>query len=230
MHTFHLAKPGVFRVARALLRPPTSVDVPGLKHAECMTPMRLGAAIFSPGRWQFGRLAMFASWENEDAVDAFLSDTLLGRTFAAGWHVRLEFLRRWGYISEFDGLPQVASETDPDAPVVAVTLARLRLSQALRFVRWGKPVETLVRDHPGTTFALAASRPPHTLSTFTIWRTAREMSEMVHGRSSVASPERHSSAMVERERKDFHTQFTTLRFRCVSEHGEWGTRGSVMPR
>lgn len=229
IHTFHLAKPGLARTVKALLRPPTSGQVAGLHHAECMIPMRLGASVLSPWRWQVGRLAMFAAWKDEAAVDEFLAGSEFGRTLAGGWHVRLRFLRRWGHVAELDGLPPTAGETDPDAPVVAVTLARLRLLQIPRFIRWGKPVERLVRDHPGTTLALAAGRPWRTVSTFTVWRSARDMTDMVHGRSAIPAPDRHSVAMVERQRKDFHLEFTTLRFTCIGEHGEWDGRTSIVP-
>lgn len=184
LHTFHLAKPGFARAAALLLRPPTPGKVAGLHHAECMMPMQLGASIVSPGRWRIGRLAMFAAWENEAAVDDFLAGTAQGRTLAAGWHVRLKFLRRWGHRTEFDGLPRTVGEDDPDAPVVVVTLARLKLLEVPRFIRWGKPVERLVRDHPGTTLALAATRPWRTVATFTVWKSAREMTDMVRGRRS----------------------------------------------
>ena len=229
VHTFHLAKPGLARVAMTLLRPPSAATVAGLRHAECMVPMRLGASIVSPGRWQLRRLAMFAAWEDEAAIDDFLGGTSLGRALAAGWHVRLRFLRRWGRVAAFDGLPATTGDTDPEAPVVAVTLARLRLLQVPRFIRWGKPVERLVRDHPGATLALAAARPWRTISTFTVWHSAREMDEMVHGRSAIPAPERHAAAMVERRRKDFHREFTTLRFTCIGEHGRWEGRESIVP-
>lgn len=229
VHTFHLAKPGALRAAAALLRPPTPATVAGLQHAECMIPMRLGAAIISPWRWQVRCLAMFAAWESEAAVDGFLADTPLGITLARGWHVRLRFLRRWGHVAALDGLPAVAGKTDPDAPVVAVTLARLKLLQVPRFVRWGKPVERLVRDHPGATLAMAATRPWRTISTFTIWHSAREMTKMVHGRSDVPAPERHATAMVERRRKDFHVEFTTLRYTCIGEYGAWEGRTGIVP-
>jgi len=111
-----------------------------------------------------------------------------------------------------------------------VTLARLKLSQIPRFIRWGKPVEELVRDHPGTVLALAAMRPPRTVSTFSVWRTQREMIEMVRGQGSVPGVARHAVAMVERERKDFHHEFTTLRFRALFESGEWEGRGDIVPR
>ena len=52
---------------------------------------------------------------------------------------------------------------------------------------------------------------------------------MVHGRSAIPAPDRHSVAMVERRRKDFHFEFTTLRFTCLGEYGEWEGRTSIVP-
>lgn len=229
VHSFHLAQPGLVTTVAALVRPPTSATVAGLRHAECMLPMRLGAPLLSPARYQLRGLAMFAVWEDESAIEEFLRGTRLGRSLAAGWHVRLRFLRRWGRVAAFDGLPAVAGETDPDAPVVAVTVARMRLLQVPRFIRWGLPVERLVRDHPGTTLALAATRPWRTISTFTVWRSAREMAAMVHGRGQIVEPGRHAAAMAERSRKDFHVEFTTLRFTCIGEYGAWEGRTAIVP-
>ena len=229
VHSFHLAVVPVRSSVAAMLRPPSSADVPGLRHAECMTIMRLGAPVASPSRLQLRRLAVFASWDDEAALDSFLQHHQLGRRLAAGWHVRLDFLRRWGSVASFDGLPIESGPTDPDEPVVAVTLARMRLTRLPRFLRWGRPVETLVRDHPGNTLALAALRMPRTVSTFSIWRTAQEMTDMVGGHSAVDEPERHIAAMHERDRKDFHFEFTTLRFRALSEHGEWEGRRHLVP-
>jgi hypothetical protein len=192
--------------------------------------MALGSPILSPARMQLRNLAVFAAWEREEALDGFLTNNQLGRTLNTGWHVRMEFLRRWGRVCEFDDLPASPGGVEPDAPVVAVTLARLQLSQVPRFIRWGKPVEELVRDHPGTTLALAAMRPPRTVSTFSVWRSQREMTEMVRGQSSVLGAERHAAAIVERERKDFHHEFTTLRFRALGEHGAWQGRTGIVPR
>ncbi len=229
LFTFHLAKTRMGTTARALFRPPTGREVPGLQHAECMALMTLGAPILSPARMQLRHLTMFAAWESEAAIDDFLRSTPLGRAFAAGWHVRMTFLRRWGYINEFDGLPESVGEQDPAAPVVAVTLARMKLPQVPRFIRWGKPVEELVRDHPGTTLAIAAMRLPRTVSTFSVWRSQQEMVDMVRGHSAVPRPERHAAAMAERQRKDFHFEFTTLRFRPIAEYGNWNGRTHIVP-
>jgi hypothetical protein len=55
------------------------------------------------------------------------------------------------------------------------------------------------------------------------------MTDMVHGRSAIEAPERHAAAMVERRRKDFHLEFTTLRFSCIGEYGAWEGRTSIVP-
>ncbi len=227
--TFHLAKSDLMTAMGALCRAPSVEKVPGLKHAECMTRMKLGAPILSRSRIRFGDLVMFAEWESHAAIDDFLSSTKLGCVFDGGWHVRLGFLRRWGHVSEFDRFPSQAVEQDPELPVVAVTLARMKLSQVPRFVRWGKPVETFVGDHLGSTFALAAMRLPCTVSTFSVWRSQREMLEMVGGHGGDYGDNRHAAAMAERRRKDFHVQFTTLRFRALAEYGQWEGRTDIVP-
>jgi len=227
--TYSFARISVSDTITALYQSPTGPQVPGLIHAECMSNMKLGAPIFSPSRMQLRRLVMFAAWESEGAIDDFFANTKLGQIFSNGWTVRMTFLRPWGRVKEFDGLFEDDGEADADAPVVAVTLARMRLPEVPRFIRWGKPVEELVRDYPGALLASVAMRLPRTVSTFSIWSSQEEMEDMVHGHSQVDRPERHAVAMKERERKDFHFEFTTLRFRPIREHGSWEGRKHIVP-
>lgn len=214
--------------ARALVRPPTS-STGGLDHVECLSLMRLGAPVVSPDRLQLHRLAVFAQWRDEEALTQFLARDALGRVLAQGWHVRLEFMRRWSHLAALPGLPARAGTWAQDEPVVAVTVARMRLPEVPRFLRHGKPVERLVRDHSGVTLAVAGLRPPRTISTFSVWHSVREMVEMVHGRSDVPDPARHAAAMRERERRDFHHEVATYRFRPLSEHGSWEDRTGIVP-
>ncbi|WP_104108425.1 hypothetical protein [Nocardioides sp. 616] len=228
IHSFHLAEVPWRVGARALVRPPAS-STPGLDHVECLSLMRLGAPVVSPERLQLTRLAVFAQWQDEAALTHFLARDPLGRRLAQGWHVRLEFMRRWSSIAALPGLPQRAGGWEQDEPVVAVTLARMKIPELLRFLHHGRPVERLVRDHPGVTLAVAALRPPRTISTFSVWHSVRQMVEMVHGRSDVPEPQRHAAAMRERERRDFHHEFATYRFRPLSEHGSWEGRTGIVP-
>lgn len=228
--TFHLAKTPLISAIRAFWNPPTPKNVPGLIHAECMAGMTLGAPVFSLSRILIRQVVLFAQWEDEQAVGDFLANDHFGKILAKGWHTRLSYLRQWGFIDEFD-IPKDTDESiGPDAPVVAVTLARMKLPQVPRFIRWGRPVEKLVRDHPGVTLALAAIRLPRTVSTFSVWKSQKDMLDMVRGHSAVPQPKRHADAMKERDRKDFHFQFTTLRFRPIAEYGAWEGRSNIIPQ
>ncbi|MCE9560296.1 MAG: hypothetical protein K8R88_15270 [Armatimonadetes bacterium] len=226
--TLGIARTSVSRTLASLINPPTSGTIPGLVHAECMTSMRLGSSIFSPHRMQLRHLMMFAAWESEEAIEDFLSKTRLGQAIGSGWHLRMSFLRRWGSIRAFADLPQETGECDPSAPVVAYTLARLRIPEVPRFIRWGKPVEELVRDNPDATLALAAIRYPQSVATFSVWNSQQAMTDMVQGHSNVDRPERHAIAMKERDRRNFHHEFTTLRFKPLSEHGSWEGRSGFV--
>ncbi|SDE36047.1 hypothetical protein [Glycomyces harbinensis] len=226
IHSFHLVRAPLRESLGALLRPPSA---PGLRHLEVLVGMQLGAPVVSPRRMQLRHLAVFAEWEDEAALEDFLAQRAFGRTLSGGWHVRLEFLRRWGAVGELAHLPAEAERADPGEPIVAVTLARVRLPELPRFIRWGRPVERQVRDHPETTLALAAMRPFRTVSTFSVWTSARAMTGMVFGRGEGDAARRHSEAMAERDRRDFHHEFTTLRFRPLSEHGSWEGRSDIIP-
>ena len=224
--TFHLVQAPVATAVSLLRRPPRAA---GLRYAECLSLMRLGAPALSPDRMQLRRLAMFARWDDEAALESFLTSRD-GEWFASGWHVRMMFLRRWSQLAALADLPARADSWTEEEPVVAVTLARMRLPEVPRFLAWGKPVERLVRDHPGATLALAAMRPPRSISTFSIWESVREMTDMVRGHGPVEGSTRHADAMTERARRDFHREFATFRFRPLSEHGSWEGRGDYVPR
>jgi hypothetical protein len=191
--------------------------------------MQLGSPTISRQRMQLGRAAVFARWQDADALDRFLVDHPLGAQLATGWHVRMEFLRRYGSLACFSDLPERVGTWVPEESVVAVTLARLKLPELPRFLKWGKPVERLVVSHPGACVALAAMRPPRHFSTFSIWRSIKEMTAMVHGSSDLPNAAVHAAAMAEQSRRDFHLESAFMRFRPLSEQGQWQGRGQLLP-
>lgn len=208
--------------------PPKPNNTPGLIHSQFMAAMTLGSPVFSLSRILARQVAVFAQWENEAAVNKFLIENNTGKLLAKGWHTRLRYMRQWGKITGYQ-IPTQELSRDPQLPVVAVTIARMKYFQIPRFIRWGRPVEKLVRDHPGTTLSLASIRLPNIVSTFSVWRSQKEMTDMVQGHSQVPNPERHKKAMKERDRKDFHFEFTTLRFEPISEFGEWEGHKNIIP-
>ncbi len=227
--SYHLLEVSLLAALKGLFRAPLDKKTTGLIHAEYMTVMTLGSAVFSSKRMLLGQVAIFAQWESEQALEQYLNTTSFGKKLSQGWHVRLSFLRQWGRFSGFQS-PEVPSAAYPAAaPVVAVTVARMKPWAVPRFIHWGRPVENLVRDHPGATLSLASIHLPNTVSTFSIWKTTNDMNAMVRGHSPVPQPKRHADAMNERERKDFHFEFTTLRFQALSEFGSWKGRDNYVP-
>lgn len=219
--SYHLVKLSYFSALRMMLFPVKAGNIDGLIHTETMSAMVLDSPIYSATRFFNNEIVVFAQWENEEALEDFLKNNSKGKQLAKGWHIRLNFLRQWGSISGFKIAKETVELENEDKPVVAVTIARMKYTEIPRFLRWGRPVEKLVRDHPGTTLSLASIRYPNVISTFSIWKTQKEMTDMVQGHSKVPQPKRHINAMKERNRKDFHFEFTTLRFKAISEHGMW---------
>ncbi|MDW5290712.1 hypothetical protein [Formosa sp. PL04] len=227
--SYHLVKIPFTMAIKGLFSNPIDKKTKGLIHSEFMTAMTLGAPILSPSRFLIKQVAIFAQWENEDALEQYLKNEKFGKILIKGWHVRLVFIREWGKIRGYKIPEQKARLENESSPVVAITIARMKPFAIPRFLRWGRPVEKLVRDHSGTILSLASIRFPNTVSTFSIWKTEKEMTNMVHGHSDMPKPKRHSNAMQERERKNFHFEFTTLRFKPISEFGFWRGQENFIP-
>ena len=227
--SYHLVKIPFTLALKGLFIAPINKKTKGLIHAEYMTVMTLGAPIISPSRFLIKQVAIFAQWENEEALENYLNNDTFGAILNKGWHVRLAFIRAWGKITGFK-IPEQKAELENEwSPVVAVTIARMKPFAIPRFLKWGRPVEKLVRDHSGTLLSLASIRFPNTVSTFSIWKTEKEMTNMVHGHSAMPKPKRHAHAMKERKRKPFHFEFTTLRFKPISEFGFWNGQENLIP-
>ena len=173
--SYHLIKLPFLLAIKGIFSNPNAKNTKGLIHSEYMTAMTLGSPILSPSRILIRQVAILAQWENEIALDEFLERGNFGRTLAKGWHIRLEFIRQWGKFRRFQIPTKTERSYKPNSPVVAITIARMKPLEVPRFIHWGRPVEKLVRDHPGTTLSLASFSFPNTVSTFSIWKTEKEM-------------------------------------------------------
>ena len=222
--SFHLITLPLTKVPYFLFGPKNQVS--GLEHSERFLTMNLGTPIASSSRYNFKNVAFFAWWKEERFLNDFL-ESPSGGLFSNGWHVRMKLYRKWGQVSELQKAVVTPELAQPDQPMVAVTLARLNLLHTVRFAKWGKPVERQVRDHQGQTLALAAIRPLRTFSTFSLWKNESEMINMVHGRNQTDGGS-HKSAMQERIRKDFHHEFTTMRFTPIKEIGAWNGKSNYL--
>jgi hypothetical protein len=201
--TVDLVELGPVGTLRALARRPDPESVPGLRSADVALLVPLARAGPPPIR----RAGLIAFWDDDDAVDRFAATDPIGRRFSGGFHARLRPLRAHG---SWPGLPDDVPEsraTPHDGPVVVLTLARLRLSQTVRFLRTSRNAERTAVDHDGMIWGTAAARPPF-VATISIWRSGQDAATYAYGRQQPA----HSEAITEQRRKDFHRRSAFIRF------------------
>lgn len=210
----HIADLGLGRSLKALRRPPDPDSIPGLSYATTV----LATATGSRRPPDPGRVGMIASWEEDAALDRFLDEDPLGE----GWHVRLEPLRVFGSWTAIPGLPDRGRPHDPEEPVVALTLGRLRLKRIRPFLRAAMPAESDVLAEPGLIASAGLARPPRLVSTFSIWRSAAEMRDYVTRKGGS-----HAAAVSGDRERPFHHESAFIRFRPYASHGSWDGRDPV---
>jgi hypothetical protein len=201
--TVQLAQLGAMATVRSLVRAPVLTGAPGLRWAETMVMAPL-AASRPPA---LGRAGLIAFWDDEGAADRFVEEHPVGRRFAGGLRAHLRPLRAHG---SWPGLPDdvpAARAVPHEGPVVVLTLARLRPSQAFRFARSGRPAEKAAVASEGMVWGTAGARLPF-LATMSIWRDSRAAAAYAYGRWGSA----HVQAMDAQHAKDFHRRSAFIRF------------------
>ena len=211
------------RSALALLRrAPRPATTRGLRHANvALTAPLSGSVLPSP---DFGRVGLVAFWDDDEALDGFLSDHPMAATLAGGWHVRLAPRRASG---AWPGLPSdVSTERDveegdieQEGAAAVLTLGRLRLTQTVRFFRASARAEAAAVEAPGLIWATGLARPPF-VATCSLWQSAQALSTYAYGRGGPA----HAAAIAAHEIKPFHHESAFIRFR------PYGSRGSLVGR
>jgi hypothetical protein len=213
----NLADLGRRQALGALRHRPDAAATPGLRYAETAiaAPLRGGSSSAPRG----SRAAVIAAWDDEDAIDRFEAEHPLAAAFAAGWQVRMEPLRVFGAWPEMPGLPERELPVSDEEPVVVLTLGRLRLSRAVSFVRASGRAERALGEGAGPLAATGLAHPPHLVSTFSVWRSAREMREYAYRERGS-----HRAAVGADRAKPFHHRSAFIRFRPRLSRGSWEGR------
>ena len=219
----HLADVGLRSALGVLRRAPRSASTPGLRHANvALTAPLSGSVLPSPA---FGRVGLVAFWDDDDALDRFLSDHPMAATLAGGWHVRLDPLRASG---SWPGLPSdvpTKHDVELDGPAAVLTLGRLRLTQTVRFFRASAKAEGAVVEAEGLIWATGLARPPF-VSTFSLWQTTEALSTYAYGHREPA----HTGAIAAHRLEPFHHESAFIRFRPYDSKGTLGGRNPLAER
>jgi hypothetical protein len=215
-----IADVGVTTSLPMLVRAPRPGAVRGLRQALLAVAAPLGPALMNT--LQPGRVALIAFWDDEDAFEEFTTDHRVGRVLGGGWQARLEPVRMHG---SWPGLPDdlpTARDTEHRGAAVVVTLGKLRLTQAGRFLRTSAKAEAAVLEAPGLLWATGLGRPPY-VSTISLWESSRAVSTYAYGQRQPA----HSNAIAADESEPFHHRSAFVRFRPYASSGHLDGRNPL---
>lgn len=215
----HIVDVGIRAALATARKVPQPGSIEGLRKANIGIAAPFGSHRRPP---MPGRVGMVTFWDDDAALDQFQTLHPLATTFSGGFVVRLHPLRAYG---TWPGLPpDITGErsVEHDGPAVVLTLARLRPTQTVRFLRASAKAEAKVATAPGLIWATALARPPF-LATCSLWEDTRSLSTYAYGRSDP----RHRDAIASQAEKDFHHESAFIRFRPYGAQGRLAGRNPL---
>lgn len=213
--SFHLSDVGKLTGLRLLRQQPTRSDAQGLRYGVLTVSAPLGGRLLP--RPNVGRIALIAAWDDDAALDRFLTDHPLAEALRGGWRTRLQPTHIFGAWRALDGLVGGEPPMADDEPAAALTIGRLRFSQAPRFLKAGAAAEHLAVRDPALLRGTALARPPGLVATFSLWRTTSGMRAYAGGPSGTE----HRDAVKAHAERPFHHASAFIRFRPYGAEGEW---------
>jgi hypothetical protein len=164
------------------------------------------------------RWALFAVWENEPALEAFLEHSGIAARWAQlaceTWHVRLQTVRVHGAWGGANPLAPAAAEAP--GPVAILTRATIRPSRLLRFYRAIEPPASALQESPGLLASVGIGEwPVARQATFSLWRSLADARSFAYG----SAP--HSEVVRRTRAEDWYAEELFARFRAYGSCGAW---------
>ncbi len=210
----HIADVGPRTAQKVLRRQPAPTRVTGLTYARTTVAAPISERLLPAP--QPGRVGMIAAWENDAAIDDFVSGHPTGEILAAGWEARMEPLRVSGAWPEMPGLPARPLPVDEDEPIAALTLGRPRLNRVLPFLRSAAAAEGAAARDGAVIASTGLARLPRLVATFSIWRSFAAMREYAYGKDGA-----HATAVRTDRERPFHHASAFVRLRPYASRGSW---------
>jgi heme-degrading monooxygenase HmoA len=207
-----LADLRVSKTIGAMRRPPLPGKVAGLRWAMLALAAPLRKHVLPAPTLR--RAALVGFWDDDASLDAFVASEPAAATFARGWFARLEPLRAFGTWPGLDTDLPKSRRVEYDGPAVVLTLGRLRLTQAIRFLKTSAKAEEAVLRAPGLVWATGLGKPPF-VATCSVWESTDAIAAYAFADADGA----HPGAIAADRAKPFHHQQAFVRFRPVEARG-----------
>lgn len=167
------------------------------------------------------RIAMFAVWRDESALDGFLASHPVAARWSAApdlWHVRLQCVRAMGAWGGFT--PSVADPCDGigGGPVAILTRATIRPLATVSFLRASRALGSAAADAPGNLAVVGIGEwPVGRLGTFSLWESIDD------ARAFAVRSQAHHDAIVAARRHRWFDEELFAWFEPYGSTGRWGT-------
>ena len=170
---------------------------------------------------EFRRWGFFAIWQEEAALNRFLEASPIAREWqergAETWHVWLQPIHvggSWQGMKLLEGLQTVEV---PNAPVVVLTRADVRLSKVPVFWLWATyRAVTDVREAPGFVAGVAMTERPFVeVATFTVWRSYDDATNFAYRRQA------HQGIIARNDQERIFKAFSAGYFHPYRSAGTW---------
>ena len=181
---------------------------------------------------------MFAVWEDEAALDAFLAASEIGRRWNAieeSWHVRLRTLGghgTWRGVDVLDGLEAGSPASQHShvsgaggaGPVAIVTRADVRLGAWRSFGRAGRTVDDELHRADGLIDVVGIGEAPvGRLATFSLWESLAAARRFAY-----AMPD-HVAVVGRTRAERWYSEELFARFEPFGSSGAWNGRDPLRP-
>jgi heme-degrading monooxygenase HmoA len=167
------------------------------------------------------RSALFAVWEDEHDLDAFLAEGRVARRWQdaeESWHVRLRSVGGHGTWKGFDPLAGL-DEGTADGPVAIITRANVRRRSWKAFGAASKVVDAELHQAPGLIEVVGIGETPiGSLATFSLWESRAA------ARNFAYSMPDHREVIRRTRAEDWYAEEMFARFEPYESRGTWNGR------
>ena len=226
--SFHLIRVPAWKTPLALARlgtdRPQLARVPGLRFWRLMGT---GSGDNTSTGADLARTAVFAVWETEAHLDAFLDSHRLPRRWYGGeesWHVRLRSIGGHGTWRGIDPTDGLATGAD-DGPIAIITRADVHRRSWRAFGKAGRAVDEELHRAEGLIDVVGVGEAPvGRLATFSLWES------LAAARHFAYSMPDHVEVIRRTRAEDWYGEEMFARFEPYGSAGTWNGRDPLARR